>query len=70
MNSKKAFIFAYKTTSIYTTEPTVHKSLIANNITTLYKKTSASAKNYINQEAFDITAKLKIDKTLNRRAEQ
>ena len=60
-NSTKAFIPADKTANYYEIDKTTHNKLLADNITTTYKKANDNTIININNEAKNIAANLNID---------
>ena len=69
-NSAKAFIPADKTTNYYEVDKTTHDKLLMDNITSTYKKASASTINAINNEPKNIATNMNIDDRTERMAER
>ena len=69
-NSKKALIFADKTTNLYELDKALHEKLIHNSIAKTYKKVDTNTFDLINQEAKHLGTKLKIEGRMERMAKQ
>lgn len=60
-SSPDVLVFADKTTNLYSVKPETYKKLLKENITTTYKKTTASTRLEINKEAKRIAQQLKLE---------
>lgn len=69
-NSKNVLLLADKTRNIYEVSETRYNKLLADNITSTYKKSTYAAIDEANAEALDIAEKLEIDDRVERLAEK
>ena len=58
-STKKVFVFADKSNSIYKVDPDKYKKLMLENVTSIYKKSENNLINNINTEAKNIVLKIK-----------
>lgn len=65
-NSPKVFIPADKTRKFYELDKPLHDTLLANNISSTYRKANTDALNSINQEAKQIATDLNIEDSTER----